>query len=180
VEAAFELVAAAGLEGLRLRDVASAVGIDHSTLHYHIATKQDLIEAIADYTVGQFYSTMPSNADPGSRLHGHLAGLRELMLTRPALFTVTAELDLRARRDPAVQAVMDRHDAGWRAALVEALRAGGHRSRLEATAGLVIAAVKGVRLDPLAAGAAFDELEAMLSSHRPHRPRSDRCPDRFE
>lgn len=163
VEAAFHLVAAAGLEGLRLRDVANAVGIDHSTLHHHIATKQDLIEAIADYTVGQFYSTMPSNADPGSRLHGHLAGLRELMLTRPALFTVTAELDLRARRDPAVQAVMDRHDAGWRAALVEALRAGGHRSRLEATAGLVIAAVKGVRLDPQAAGAAFDELEALLT-----------------
>jgi hypothetical protein len=106
---------------------------------------------------------MPSNADPGSRLHDHLAGLRELMLTRPALFTVTAELDLRARRDPAVQAVMDRHDAGWRAALVEALGAGGHRSRLAATAGLVIAAVKGVRLDPRAAGAAFEELEALLT-----------------
>jgi hypothetical protein len=58
---------------------------------------------------------------------------------------------------------MDRHDAGWRAALVEALGAGGHRSRLEATAGLVIAAVKGVRLDPQAAGAALDELEALLT-----------------
>jgi hypothetical protein len=59
---------------LRLRAVANAVGIDHSKQHHHIATKQDLIEAIADYAVGQFYSTMPSNADPGGRLHGHLAG----------------------------------------------------------------------------------------------------------
>jgi hypothetical protein len=75
-------------------------GFDHSTLHDHIATKQDLIEAIADYTAGQFCSTMPSNADPGGWLHGHLAGLRELMLTRPVLFTVTAELDLRACRVP--------------------------------------------------------------------------------
>ncbi len=113
-----------------------------------------LIEAIADYTVGQFHSTMPSDTDPGSR---------ELMLTRPDLFTVTAELDLRARRDPAVQAVMDRHDAGWRAVLVEALRAGGHRSQPDAVAGLVIATVKGVRLDPQTAGAVFAELEALLT-----------------
>lgn len=34
-------------EGLRLRQVADAVGIDHSTLHHHVATKQDLVEGVA-------------------------------------------------------------------------------------------------------------------------------------
>lgn len=43
VEAAFRCIAEKGFEGLRLRDVAAKVGIDHSTLHYHFPTKEDLV-----------------------------------------------------------------------------------------------------------------------------------------
>jgi TetR/AcrR family transcriptional repressor of nem operon len=174
VEAAFRLVATTGLEGLRLRDVADAVGIDHSTLHHHVATKQELIEAIAEYTVGPLRTTMPTEGEPGSRLGGHLATLHGLMVKRPELFTVSAELDLRARRDPAVRAVMGQHEAGWRAALVEELQARGARAPT-AAAELVIAAVKGVRLHPSVAGAVFAELETLLAPKIPTEERLT-CP----
>lgn len=99
-------MASSGLEGLRLRQVAEAVGIDHSTLHHHFATKQDLISAVAEYTTRQFWSTMPSATDPAVQLCGHLTALRTLITDWPELFLVTAELDLRARRDRSVQALL--------------------------------------------------------------------------
>jgi AcrR family transcriptional regulator len=171
VEAAFGLVARVGLEGLRLRQVADAVGIDHSTLHHHVATKQDLVSAVAEYTTRQFRSTMPPAGDPLTRLHGHLAALRTMIGERPDLFTVSAELDLRARRDPAVRALLDRFEEGWRDGLRDLLtRAAGAGAwsvdTVDATTELVIAVVKGTRLDPDAAAAAFDRLEALLTPQR--------------
>ena len=35
VEAAYRRIAECGFEGLRLRDVAAEVGIDHSTIHHY-------------------------------------------------------------------------------------------------------------------------------------------------
>ena len=60
VAAAFRRVAESGFEGLRLRQVAEDVGIDHSTLHHHFATKQALVEAVAEYTTRQFWETAPA------------------------------------------------------------------------------------------------------------------------
>lgn len=88
----------------------------------------------------------------------------------PELFTVTAELDLRARRDLAVRSSMDQYEAGWREALAEVLSRGGRAGawapavRPEATAELIIAAVKGARLVPDLASAVFGQLEALLTS----------------
>ncbi|MGH3813794.1 MAG: helix-turn-helix domain-containing protein [Pseudonocardiaceae bacterium] len=45
VRAAFDVIAEKGFEGLRLREVAAQVGIDHSTLHYYFPTRQDLVAA---------------------------------------------------------------------------------------------------------------------------------------
>lgn len=169
VEAAFHLVAEVGLEGLRLRQVADAVGIDHSTLHHHVATKQDLVSAVAEYTTRQFWTTMPADADPAAVLHGHLAALRTMVTERPELFTVTAELDLRARRDPSVRALLDRFEAGWRERLRDLLARGTRSGTwspgtdVEATTELVIAVVKGARLAPATAGVVFDQLEALLT-----------------
>ena len=163
--AAFDRVAEAGFEGLRLRQVAEDVGIDHSTLHHHFATKQDLIGAVAEYTTRQFRSTGPSGSDPAAALHEHLRALRRLMTDRPHLFVVSAELDLRARRDPAVAAAMARHESGWREVLTRLLAAGtwAHPIDVDATAELVIATVKGVRLVPEQAGPALAQLEALLA-----------------
>ena len=60
MRAAYARVAEIGFEGLRLRQVAEQVGIDHSTLHHHFATKQALVAAVAEYTTRQFWTTAPS------------------------------------------------------------------------------------------------------------------------
>lgn len=162
--AAFRRVAEVGFEGLRLRQVAEDAGIDHSTLHHYFASKQDLVQAVTEYTTGQFVPTAPAGRTPPERLRAHLAALQQLMHERPELLTVSAELDLRARRDPAVRAALDRQESGWRAALISVFEQGSWAAPLTpaAAAELVIAAVKGVRLVPETAGEAFAALEALL------------------
>lgn len=149
VRAAFSLVAEVGLEGLRLRHVAAAVGIDQSTVHYHVATKNELVEAVAEHASALLATTAPpAHLPPREALAAHLDALAGLIATRPELFTVTAELDLRARRDPSVRAVVDRQEAGWREVLVGLFAALDPDGPPAARAELVIAAVKGVRLVP--------------------------------
>lgn len=155
--AAYRRVAEAGFEGLRLRQVALDAGIDHSTLHHHFATKQELVEAVARHAVEQFFPTGPRD---GGGLRAHLDALHQLMVQRPELLTVSAELDLRARRDPAVRALLDAFEAGWRATIVAALGP-GVPDRAGA-AELVIAAVKGVRLTPELADGVFARLHTYL------------------
>lgn len=170
VRAAFRRVAEVGFEGLRLRQVADDVGIDHSTLHHHVATKQELITAVARYATSQFWSTMPDDPDPAAALRGHLGALRGMFDERPDLFIVTVELDLRARRDPIVRSLMEHFESGWREALGELVargsRAGAWPPGLstDATVELIIAVVKGARLAPSLAGEVFDQLDALLIS----------------
>lgn len=163
VGAAFGRVAEVGFEGLRLRQVAEEVGIDHSTVHHHFPTKQDLIEAVARHATSQLRVTAPpEGAHAGSRLQAHLDALCRLIEQRPELFTVTAELDLRARRDPAVRAVVEEQEAGWRSALVMVFAAAGSEAPAVA-AELVIAVVKGVRLAPALATPVFAQLVVALT-----------------
>jgi TetR/AcrR family transcriptional repressor of nem operon len=180
VVAAYRRVAEAGFEGLRLRQVAEDVGIDHSTLHHHFATKQDLVGAVAEYTTRQFWTTAPQGPHPAAALREHLLALRRLIEDRPDLFAVTVELDLRARRDPAVAAAMARHEAGWRevltAVLAEGVAQGAWSIPVDAAAGaeLVIAAVKGARLVPEVAGQVFGQLEALLIGGAPGHAEGER------
>jgi AcrR family transcriptional regulator len=166
VESAFALIAERGFEGLRLRDVAAAAGIDHSTLHHHFATKQDLVDAVVGHTVQQFRSNRPRDAQPET-LHLHLAGLARLARERPGLSVVMRELDLRATRDSAVRAIIERHERGWRTALAQRLEALGIDGRaLTDSVELVIATVKGVSLKPAAADRVFRQLERLLEGMR--------------
>lgn len=161
VAAAFRRVAESGFEGLRLRQVAEDVGIDHSTLHHHFATKQSLVEAVAAHTTRQFWETSPPAPEPGAAVRAHLRVLQRMIVEQPDLFAVTVELDLRARRDPAVATAMARHESGWREKLVELLT--GLVPDPGTAAELVIATVKGVRLQPDVAGPVLDMLAAQLT-----------------
>lgn len=148
MRAAFALVAEVGLEGLRLRRVAAEVGIDQSTLHHHVATKAELVAAVAEHAAALLATTAPpAHLPPAEALRAHLDALTDLVSRRPELFTVTAELDLRARRDPSVRAVVEGQEAGWRALLTGLFAALGEADPPARTE-LVIAAVKGVRLVP--------------------------------
>src|SRR5690349_18301543 len=97
VQAAFRQVATVGFEGLRLREIAADVGIDHSTLHHHFPGKKEIVAGVAEYAIG-----LTSDAGSAGSLRGYLAHLASLLERAPEVFVVTAELELRARRDPVV------------------------------------------------------------------------------
>ena len=168
IEAAFGRIAESGLEGLRLRDVAAGAGIDHSTIHHYFATKQDLVTAVVDYATRQFWTTGPPAGDPASELRQQLARLAQLIVDRPELHIVVRELDLRARRDAAVRAVIVSREEGWRASLT-GLFTDGLRTHAwapgvapDTAAELVIATVKGASLDPGHAIGVLAQLELLL------------------
>lgn len=184
VVAAFRRIAEKGFEGLRLRDVASHVGIDHSTLHHYFPTKRDLVASVVEYATRQFWPTMAVDGDPLDRLRRHLGELGRMVRERPELFTVLAELDLRARRDPAVRAVIVAHEEGWRTVLADALRCGAEEGGWAAgtdvatTVELVIATVKGVGLMPDQAEDVLGRLAAFLATqHTPGPPAGPDKPD---
>jgi len=152
MRAAYQCLAAAGFEGLRMRDVAGHVGIDHSTIHHYFPTKQDLVVAVVDHTTRQFWSTTPRDGSPVDRLRGHLATLCQKIADEPELHVVLRELDLRARRDPALREIIASREEGWRnslrALLAGAAADGALTPGVDPTVGaeLIIATVKGASL----------------------------------
>lgn len=157
VVAAHRAVAEHGLEGLRLRTVAAEVGIDHSTLHHHFATKQDLIEAVVALATAPLLSTLPTEGTPPARLTTHLERLAALITTDPDRFVVLAEMDLRARRDPQVAATIEAVESGWRGVL-------GDLGLTPGQVEFLIATVKGVRLVPAHAHEVLMQTSELLAS----------------
>src|ERR1700755_2512940 len=52
--AARALIVEKGFEGLRTRDIADRVGINIATLHYHVPSKEALIQLVADSARDEF------------------------------------------------------------------------------------------------------------------------------
>src|SRR4029077_12777681 len=92
VQAALEEIATKGLEGLRLRDVAAIVGIDHSTILHYFATKEDLLAAVADLATRPFWGSTPREGEPQERLQRHLDTLAKMITRLPSLHLVLREL----------------------------------------------------------------------------------------
>lgn len=157
VEAAFQAIARHGFEGLRLREVATSAGIDHSTLHHYFPTKQHLIEAVVIRATAPLYGTIPDESHGSDPLTEHLLTLAAAIQREPELFVVLAEIDLRARRDEGVRDAIDRVEQGWRHGLGALLD--DDRASVE----LVIATVKGVRLDPFSAQDVLTRLARLLT-----------------
>jgi AcrR family transcriptional regulator len=173
VFAAYECIAALGIDGLRPRHVTAEAAISEPRLRRHYPTKRDLVAAVLGYLTRQLEATMPEDGTPTERLRHHLESLGRMISERPVLFTVLAELDLRARHDALVRSVVEREERGWRAALAALFRAGAEQEAWadgiteEAAVELVVAAVKGVRIAPASAGIALSQLERLLV--RPNR-----------
>jgi AcrR family transcriptional regulator len=146
VEAAFRAVAQEGFEGLRTRDIAAAVGINSATLHYYFATKQDLVEAVAEHLQRRLETERApqvgaAEVDPvGRQCEDLIFYQREA----PELLAVYREFVARAPRDPVIRALVGKLHAGWKASVVTALRQARTEGSLradidvEAAAGLVI------------------------------------------
>ena len=151
--AARELIVEKGVEGLRTRDIAERVGINVATLHYHVPTKEALIELVAESLQTQFrdqHITRPRQHLPvAERMALEFVDFREVALERPEAMLVFSELMERARRDERIAAAILPLKRKWRQTLVDLLKegieAGAFRSDLDpdACATIIVASMIG-------------------------------------
>lgn len=108
--AARELIAERGFEGLRTRDIAARVGINVATLHYHVPSKERLIELVARSLRDDFVAQNAARPRDGlpalEQLRLEFLDFRETLVETPEIFVVMTELTERARRDDKVRAVV--------------------------------------------------------------------------
>ena len=133
VQVAYRHIAEKGFEGLRVRDVASAAGINHATLLYYFPTKEALIQAVVDNLVKQFSAQRGRNHQeethltvltPLQELHLEFEDVRYRFHTEPEIFVVLSELFSRSRRDRAIAHILHQLLAGWRHHLISILKRG--------------------------------------------------------
>jgi len=116
VQISYRLIAERGFEGLRTRLVAEEAGVNIATLHYHFPTKEDLIQAVVDYVVGELSSNQapgPKDPTPLQELRQEFEDVELRMQTTPELFIVLAELSVRAWRDPALAEILKGVEQNW-------------------------------------------------------------------
>jgi AcrR family transcriptional regulator len=154
VDAAYHLIAEGGFERLRTRDVAARAGVNIATLHYYFATKEDLIRGVVQ-RVHHELSTMHTPAlatdelTPLEELREELMDMQFQLSQTPETYEVLFELHWRAKRDPAIFAMLRDMDASWqvhiRRYLSEGVRQGVFRADLDvpAAATALVALIKG-------------------------------------
>src|SRR5713226_2034244 len=153
VQAAYDLLAERGFEGLRTRDVAAKVGVNIATLHYY-STKEKLIRGVVGYAMERFRTTLRPAVSPGEQVRAHFAGIRRLAKTEPKLFVVMGELAMRGRRDRAIAAIVRDVDNTWQKVLSTLLRhaakegAIASATKADDLAALIVATLKGLFMLP--------------------------------
>ena len=150
VQAAYDLLAERGFEGLRTRDIAAKVGVNIATLHYYFPTKEKLIRGVVGYAMERFRTTLQPASSPGEQVRAHFAGIRRLAQSEPKLFIVMGELAMRGRRDRAIAAIVRDVDNTWQKVLSAVLRqaakegAIANAAKADDVAALIVATLKGL------------------------------------
>lgn len=145
-DAARQIIVEKGLEGLRMRDIASRVGINIATLHYHVPSKEALVGLVAESIREQFRAQSerhPRACKTGLELlHLEFVDFAETMDEAPDLIVIMAELTERARRDPAISAIMRPMGDFWRGQMAEILALGvedgSFRSNIDPSSGALL------------------------------------------
>jgi AcrR family transcriptional regulator len=171
IVAAYRLIAEKGFEGLRTREIADQIGINHATLHHYFPTKEALVQAVALYVtqrIGRI--THLAEGTPPERLRSHLHLLKQKMQEEPDLFIALNEIKQRALRDDALYETTEQCTEAWHQVLVAILEDGVQRGDwpqnldAEAVASAIIALMNSinVRLSPKRADQAVRQLERWL------------------
>lgn len=127
-KAARELIVEKGVEGLRTRDIAERVGINVATLHYHVPTKEALIELVAEslqlFFRGQSIARPRAHLGAVEKMDLEFEDFREVVFERPEIMLVFSELMERARRDERIAEAILPIKKKWRQMLVDLLSEG--------------------------------------------------------
>ena len=127
-EAARALILENGYGALRTRDVAARVGINISTLHFHVPTKAALTQLVAETTRDSFVALLPAAPDPvrpaRDQLRAEVRAYHDSLRDRPELAACFAQLQQAARTEPAVALMLGAFTEGWCQRYVEILASG--------------------------------------------------------
>lgn len=129
VMAAVRVIAAQGVDGARLIDIARAAGVSVGNVQYYFASREDLLaetfEAVNDVSIADWEAASSSDADPPSRL---TAMLRLAAFGRPGWeeigWTIWVEFWAVSHRNERFRAQYEVIYRKWRAALVDAITDG--------------------------------------------------------
>ncbi len=157
VDAAYQVIAARGFEGLRTRAVAARARVNVATLHYYFSGKEALVRGVTEYITEQLraaHAPVVGNRSGAAlrRLRQELAGVSYYHAKRRELVAVMLELMQRAQRDPVLHRSLRRVLRRWRNVLRQIVTAGIREGTLrpdldpEATATTVAALVAGLAL----------------------------------
>jgi AcrR family transcriptional regulator len=124
IQAAYLTLAEHGFEGLRVRDVAGAVGINPATMYYYFPTKEDLIKGVIAYVFQRLAITADEiPGTPKEQLHSHLTRIYRLMRDEPELFAVLSEIRLRSVRTSNLPVFME-FETAWNTKLIKLIQTG--------------------------------------------------------
>ncbi len=116
VDAAYDIIAEQGFEGLRTRDVANRAGLNISTLHYYFESKENLVRSVAQRLLSEFKSMQEPEADAMGaveQLHKTLSDQDALMSMHPSTYVVVNELFTRSLRDAKLRPVVQELLGQW-------------------------------------------------------------------
>lgn len=156
--AARDLIVEKGLDGLRTRDVAARVGINIATLHYHVPTKEKLVELVLDSIRATFIEhgrhVDRSGHDALARLKLEIAEYKQLLTQTPELLQLFDELAKRARIDRTIEPKIREMRINWHRRYVSILQEGRAQGQFrpsldpEAAAHIIIGALVSFQFKP--------------------------------
>mgnify|MGYP005806296545 CR=1 FL=1 len=157
--AARALIVEKGFEGLRTRDIAARVGINISTLHYHVPSKEALIELVAQSMRDDFVAQNQRNPRLGvsalDELKLEFDDFRDTRTNNPELLLVLEDMSRRARHDENIARYIRPMKLRWQETIVDILRRGidegSFRTDLDPLAGalMIIGAIVSFEKRPL-------------------------------
>lgn len=127
-EAAQALILEKGYAALRTRDVAARVGINVSTLHFHVSSKSALVELVAETTRDAFLALLPDAPDPSrparEQLRAEAQAYHDSLHERPELAAVFGQLSQIAATEPRIGQMIEDFTQGWCQRFAEILAIG--------------------------------------------------------
>ena len=129
LQAAFDVVAQAGFEGLRTRAVADRAGVNIATLHYYFPSKQKLVEGLSRFMSAKFVmlhgpTPKPSGLPALDHLRQEFADAHLYLKEHSDLLLIQTEFFMRGQRDPEVRKVVEEIRSHWLESVEEILRDG--------------------------------------------------------
>jgi AcrR family transcriptional regulator len=105
LEVAMALADAEGLEGLSMRKLATALGVEAMSLYHHVANKEDILNGMVDVVFSQMTLPDPASTDWKQNLRLRARSARQVLVRHPWAVSL-----LESRTNPGL-ATLKHHDA---------------------------------------------------------------------